>query len=237
MKTLGIIGGLGPMATACFLQQLIEMTDAKTDQAHLDVIVFNRPNVPDRTAYILDNTKPSPAVSMIETAKILESLGASCIAAPCITSHYVFPQIQQSIGIPLIHMVKETALCLLQAGKKKAGIMATTGTVQSALFQKALQSQGLDFRIPDERHQRLVMKLIYDDVKAGRPADMADFEMAVQNLNAQGCDSIILGCTELSVIKKNVDIGTGFLDAMEVLSKVCIETCGKPVKPEYACLI
>jgi len=237
MKTLGIIGGLGPMATACFLQQLIEMTDAKTDQAHLDVIVFNRPNVPDRTAYILDNTKPSPAVSMIETAKILESLGASCIAAPCITSHYVFPQIQQSVGIPLIHMVKETALCLLQAGKKKAGIMATTGTVQSALFQKALQSQGLDFRIPDERHQRLVMKLIYDDVKAGRPADMADFEMAVQNLNAQGCDSIILGCTELSVIKKNVDIGTGFLDAMEVLSKVCIETCGKPVKPEYACLI
>jgi len=237
MKTLGIIGGLGPMATACFLQQLIEMTDAKTDQAHLDVIVFNRPNVPDRTAYILDNTKPSPAVSMIETAKILESLGASCIAAPCITSHYVFPQIQQSVGIPLIHMVEETALCLLQAGKKKAGIMATTGTVQSALFQKALQSQGLDFRIPDERHQRLVMKLIYDDVKAGRPADMADFEMAVQNLNAQGCDSIILGCTELSVIKKNVDIGTGFLDAMEVLSKVCIETCGKPVKPEYACLI
>jgi len=185
----------------------------------------------------LDNTKPSPAVSMIETAKILESLGASCIAAPCITSHYVFPQIQQSVGIPLIHMVEETALCLLQAGKKKAGIMATTGTVQSALFQKALQSQGLDFRIPDERHQRLVMKLIYDDVKAGRPADMADFEMAVQNLNAQGCDSIILGCTELSVIKKNVDIGTGFLDAMEVLSKVCIETCGKPVKPEYACLI
>lgn len=225
------------MATACFLRQIIEMTDVKTDQEHLDVIVFNRPNVPDRTAYILDHTKPSPAVSMTETAKILESLGVFCLAAPCITSHYVFPQIQQSVGIPLIHMVEETARCLSQAGKKKAGIMATTGTVQSALFQKALQSRGLDYCAPDEGHQRLMMKLIYDDVKAGKPADMTDFASVTKNLQAKGCDSIILGCTELSVIKKNGEIGNGFLDAMEVLAKVCIEICGKPVKPEYMNLI
>lgn len=237
MKTLGIIGGLGPMATACFLQQIIEMTDAKTDQEHLDVIVFNRPNVPDRTAYLLDHTKPSPAVSMTETAKTLESLGACCLAAPCVTSHAVFPEIRRHVGIPLIHMVEETAKCLKQAGKKKAGIMATTGTVQSALFQKALGEQGLNFCIPDEGHQRLVMKLIYDDIKAGNPADMGDFETAARHLREQGCDSVILGCTELSVIKRNEDIGPGFLDAMEVLAKVCIETCGKPVKPEYACLI
>lgn len=237
MKTLGIIGGLGPMATACFLQQIIEMTDAKTDQEHLDVIVFNRPDVPDRTAYILDRSQPSPAVSMSETAKTLESLGAFCLAAPCITSHFVFPEIQRQVSIPLIHMVEESAGYLMRAGKKKAGIMATTGTVQSALFQKALKARGLDCCIPDERHQRIVMKLIYDDIKAGKPADMADFEAAAEYLRAQGCDSIILGCTELSVIKKNENIGPGFLDAMEVLSKVCIETCGKTVKPEYARLI
>lgn len=237
MKTLGIIGGLGPMATACFLQQIIEMTDAKTDQEHLDVIVFNRPDVPDRTAYILDRTKPSPAVSMIATAKTLEALGACCLAAPCVTSHAVFTDIQQQVGIPLIHMVEETAQVLKQAGRKKAGIMATSGTVQSALFQTALHHEGLDYCIPDEQHQRMVMKLIYDDIKAGNPADMRDFDAAAQNLRAQGCDSIILGCTELSVIKKNEEIGPGFLDAMEVLSKACIMACGKPVKPKYACLI
>ena len=237
MKTLGIIGGLGPMATACFLQQIIEMTDAGTDQEHLDVIVFNRPNVPDRTAYILDNSKPSPAASMTETAKTLETLGAYCLAAPCITSHYVFPEIQRAVGIPLIHMVEETAKYLKAAGKKRAGILATTGTVHSALFQRALRERGLDFRIPDERHQQTVMKLIYDDIKAGKPADMGDFATVAGNRRGQGCDSIILGCTELSVIKKNEKIGPGFLDAMEVLSKVCIETCGKAVKPEYTHLI
>ena len=66
-KTLGIIGGMGPMATACLLQLIIEMTEARTDQEHLDVIVFNRPAVPDRTAYILDRSKPSPPMRVITT--------------------------------------------------------------------------------------------------------------------------------------------------------------------------
>ena len=72
-KTLGIIGGMGPMATAYLLQLIIEMTDAKTDQEHLDVIVFNRPAVPDRTAYILDNTKPSPLPVLRDAAALSRS--------------------------------------------------------------------------------------------------------------------------------------------------------------------
>ena len=82
MKSLGIIGGLGPMATAYLLQLIIEMTDAKTDQEHLDVIVFDRPSVPDRTSYILDPEKPSPLPSMQQTARTLEQLGAGCLVRP-----------------------------------------------------------------------------------------------------------------------------------------------------------
>lgn len=69
MKTLGVIGGLGPMATAYFLRRIVEMTDAWTDQEHLDVIVLNRPSIPDRTAYILDRTKPSPLPPIVDAAK------------------------------------------------------------------------------------------------------------------------------------------------------------------------
>ena len=88
MKSFGIVGGLGPMATAYLLGKLIvDMTDAKTDQEHLDVIVFNRPSVPDRTAYILDPTKPSPVPPMVDMARKLEALGVCAIGTPCVTAH------------------------------------------------------------------------------------------------------------------------------------------------------
>ena len=105
MKTLGIIGGLGPMATAYLLQLIIEMTDAKTDQEHLDVIVFDRPQVPDRTAHILDPEKPSPLPSMTATAKTLEGLGAGCLCAPCVTSHYFYKELAGSVSSPFLNMV------------------------------------------------------------------------------------------------------------------------------------
>lgn len=237
MKTLGIIGGLGPMATACLLQLIIEMTDAKTDQAHLDVIVFNRPDVPDRTAYLLDRNKPSPAVSMIQTAKTLEALGAFCLAAPCVTSHALFPEIQAAVHIPLISMVEETAAYLLQTSKKKAGIMATTGTLATRLFQTALEKRGIEAVTPTPEMQTRVMGLIYDNVKAGIPADMDSFHSVSAHFFAQNCDSIILGCTELSVIKRDAEIGSGFLDALEVLAASCVQKCGKPLKEKYQSLI
>lgn len=237
MKTLGIIGGLGPMATACLLQLIIEMTDAKTDQAHLDVIVFNRPDVPDRTAYLLDRTKPSPAVSMTNTAKTLESLNACCLAAPCVTSHALFPEIQAQVGIPLINMVEETARYLQERGKKHVGIMATSGTVETGLFQTALQARGLGAIVPAPEMQQRVMHLIYQNIKAGIPADMHSFQTVAAHFFSQGCDSVILGCTELSVIKRDQDIGNGFIDALEVLAACCVQRCGKPLKTQYQNLI
>lgn len=237
MKTLGIIGGLGPMATACLLQLIIEMTDAKTDQEHLDVIVFNRPDVPDRTAYLLDRSKPSPAVSMRETAKTLESLGACYLAAPCVTSYALFPEIQSAVQIPLIHMVEETAQYLLKRNHQKVGIMATTGTIQTGLFQTALHTRELEAVIPSAEIQQHIMDLIYKNVKAGLPADMQSFRIAADHFFSQGCDSVILGCTELSVIKRDEDIGPGFLDALEVLAARCVQLCEKPLKPKYQNLI
>ncbi len=237
MKTLGIIGGLGPMATAYLLQLIIEMTDAKTDQEHLDVIVFDRPSVPDRTAHILDPGKPSPLPSMTATAKTLESLGAGCLCAPCVTSHYFYRELAGSVSIPFLNMVEETAGELKAAGKRRPGIMATTGTVSTGLFQTAFQNAGLEFALPDEAGQRLVMSLIYDDIKAGKPADPEKFQKVSELLRQDGCDCIVLGCTELSLIKKSAGLGAEYLDALEVLSKRCVESCGAPLKQEYQRLI
>ncbi len=233
MKTLGLIGGLGPMASAYLLQLIIEMTDAKTDQEHLDVILFDRPNVPDRTAHILDPQKPSPLPSMKNTARTLEGLGAGVLCAPCVTSHYFYRELAGCVSVPFLNMVAETAAELKAAGKRKVGIMATTGTVTTGLFQNALAENGLDAVIPGKEGQKLVMSLIYDEIKAGKPASPAKFQAVREELSAAGCDSIILGCTELSLNKKSAGLGPEYLDALEVLAKRCIEACGGPLKRKY----
>jgi len=237
MKTLGVIGGLGPMATAYLLQLIIEMTDAKTDQEHLDVIVFDRPNVPDRTAHILDPSKPSPLPFMQKTAKTLESLGAGVLCAPCVTSHYFYKELQGSVSVPFLNMVQEVAAELKRAGKKRAGILATTGTVSTGLFQNTFAQSGLEAAAPSGEGQKLVMSLIYDEIKAGKPADPEKFQRVSEELYGAGCDCIILGCTELSLIKKSVGLGAGYLDALEVLAKRAVQACGGPLKAEYRNLI
>ena len=237
MKTLGIIGGMGPMATAYLLELIIRMTDAKTDQEHLNVMVFNNPQVPDRTAYILDRTKPSPLPVLQGMARSLEEMGAQVLCAPCVTSHYFYRELSGSVSVPFLHMVEETARELSAAGENKAGVFATTGTTSTGLFQRALEQAGLEWALPDQHGQELTMSLIYDDIKAGRPADPEKLRQASAPLLEAGCDSVILGCTELSLVKKELCLSEGFLDALEVLSKRCVETCGGKLKAEYRQLL
>lgn len=237
MKTLGVIGGLGPMATAYFLQLVVQMTKANKDQEHLDVTILNRPSIPDRTSYILDRSKPSPLPPIREAAKQLEDMGCCCIAIPCITSHYFFEEFSASVKIPFVNIVEETAAYLKACGVKTAGILATVGTVSTNLFQRALEKQGIAYVLPDEEGQKLVMELIYDDVKAGKPVELSKFERVSQMLREKGSECNILGCTELSLIKRDYPLGAGFLDAMEVLAHASVLKCGKEIKPQYDELI
>lgn len=237
MKTLGIIGGLGPMATAYLLELIINMTDAKTDQEHIDAVVFNRPDVPDRTAYILDHSKPSPLPALQETARTLEQLGAGLLCTPCVTAHYFHRELAGSVSIPLLHMPRETAAELQKAGRKKIGVMATDGTIQSGLFQSAFSDFSLAAVLPSERGQAKVMSLIYDDVKAGHKPDERKFREVSEELYSSGADCIVLGCTELSMLKKYGISDSNCLDALEVLAKRSVEECGGKLKEEYRDLI
>ena len=237
MKRLGVIGGLGPMASAYFLELLVRMTDAATDQEHLDVTLLCRPSIPDRTAAILGKSKDSPVPMMQAAAKELEQAGACCIAVPCITSHHFFGELQPAVSIPFLHLVRETVAHLKEQGVKKAGILATTGTVRTRLFQDELERQGLSWAVPSSEGQEKVMHLIYQNVKAGFPPEMPLFEEVSRELRNQGAECMILGCTELSMIKKDYPLGPGYLDAMEVLAKASIRFCGKPLKPEFQNLI
>ncbi len=237
MKNLGVIGGLGPMATAYLLELIVKMTDVKKDQDHLPVTLLSRPDIPDRTAYILGESDKSPLPDIIDYAKTLESLNASCIVIPCITSHYFYSEFAKSVKIPVINIVSETAAYLKSMGIKKAGIMATSGTVKTGLFQNALKKEGVEFVTPSEDGQKKVMHLIYDNVKAGLPVETKLFEEVTNELKEKGSECIILGCTELSLIKRDYNIGKGYLDALEVLAMASVLCCDMPLKEEYKNLL
>lgn len=236
-KTLGIIGGMGPAATAYFMDLVVRMTEAESDQEHLDIMVCHIPSIPDRTGYILDQRKPNPLPPIIDNGKKLAALGAGEIAIPCITAHYFYKDLCQEIPVPIVNAVEETVAHLKANGIRRVGVMATSGTLHANVFQKELEKQGLEPVLPLAQRQKDVMDLIYKDIKSGRPGDMARFRRVTEELRSCGAEVIVLGCTELSIIKRDAPIGAGFIDVLEVLAKASIEHCGGKVREAYKNLI
>ena len=231
-QKLGIIGGLGPMASAQFLELLTDKTDAATDQEHIEVFLYSRPQTPDRTAFLLGHSQESPYPVLLDSGRKLEAMGCGVLVMPCMTAYSFYPQLKSDLHARLINPITESAAVLRRRGMQKVGIMATSGTLQVGTFQQALTDCGITPIVPDAANQAEVMSIIYDDVKSGKPADMERFHSVAHSMRAQGAECVILGCTELSVIRQTQKIGAGFLDAMVVLAECAIEACGYRVKPE-----
>lgn len=226
---LGVIGGMGPMAGVYFCELITNKTSASKDSEHIDMILCSFPRIPDRTAYLLDKTNPSPSGEIIRIGNQLVSQGCTVIAVPCVTSFALYDEYAPAINAKIINMPLETAAYLKNAGVKKAGILATDGTVKTGLFQSACEKQGIQAFAPDEKHQKLVMKIIYEQVKAGIPVDMDVFGEVCGYMSANGAEKIILGCTELSLVFRGKHPSV-CVDAMEVLAEACIKTMGKKIR-------
>ncbi|HCM13021.1 MAG TPA: aspartate racemase [Lachnospiraceae bacterium] len=237
MKKLGVIGGLGPLATEYFYSLINKMTDANRDQDHIEMIIYSKPSIPDRTGYILGKSKENPIIPMIEVGRILGELGVDYIAIPCITGHNFYEVLASEIRVPIIHMVKETAAYLNSQGIKSVGIMATEGTIYSKLFQTELAQYGIAAVVPTRGKQEYVNTLIYDNLKVNIAPDMDKFAAISDELWQMGAEVNILGCTELSLIKRDYPLGPNYLDAMEVLAMKSIELCGARVKESYKNLL
>lgn len=236
-KILGVIGGMGPIATSFFMELVIKMTKAETDQDHLDMIIYNIPSIPDRTSYILDHTKEDPLPVILDIARKLEEQGAEFLAMPCCTAHYFQDDLEKSLHKPFVNIIRATVHYLKDRGIERVGVMATDGTIRSGLFEKELEENGMEFIAPSPERQKDVMHIIYQNVKANEPADMERFRAVDAELKSKGAQAIILGCTELSLVKRDNDVGPGFIDAMEVLAQQSLIFCGSILKEEYKELI
>ncbi|GEK31746.1 aspartate racemase [Kurthia zopfii] len=227
-KTLGIIGGVGPLATMLLGEMIVKRTKASADQEHMHFIIDNDTRIPDRTAYILDREQPNPLPVMIQDAGKLVSVGVDVICVPCNTAHYFYDELADNTAVPILHMIRETANKVKSLQAKKVGILGTKGTLSTNLYQDSLREVGIEPVVPDDAVQDLLMEIIYDYVKAGSSITREMWSKVEDAIMAQGCDHVILGCTELSIVNRelSLDQDTRYVDALVTLADRTIEYCG-----------
>ncbi|MCE5235153.1 MAG: amino acid racemase [Clostridiaceae bacterium] len=229
-KTIGIIGGMGPLAGADLLEKIIRVTEAKTDGEHIPVFLHSNTAIPDRTAAILSNG-PSPVKEIVRSALALESVGAEVLAMACNTAHYFYEEITAFLHVELIHMPRETALAAADMGYKKAALLATDGTARSGVYTRAFEDTGVSLLLPDGGGQAAVMDMIYRGVKAGASVwDTRAVLAAMRRLGDLGAELFILGCTELPIAFTRFGIEAKTLDPTMVLAKKAVVCAGGKLK-------
>ena len=226
-KMLGILGGMGPEATEILYKKIIEKTAVSGDRDHLDILIFSHATIPDRTECILCGKQDYLWDILKKDIEMLKGAGCEYFAVPCNTCHFFANKFDELTGGGFINMIEETASYAAARHVKKVGVMATDGTVQNDMYGKALRAHGIETVYPDEEGQKKVMSIIYDEIKAGEKGDRHKFMEVVAPLRDQGCEAVILACTELSVFNVNYELGADYyIDALNVLTRTCIEKCG-----------
>lgn len=233
-KTIGILGGMGPMATADLFQKIVSLTAADCDSGHIRIYIDSNASIPDRTAAILRGG-PDPVPAMADSLRKLEACGADCVIMPCNTAHYFLPRLEPLTDLPFLSMIEAAARsCRTRFPGATIAILATAGTLSAGLYQDALTAQGVPFLTPDEPEREKLMEVIYEGVKAGAPPEAywASFLSVIENLTRRGADSFLLACTELPLAFRSLDLTLPHVDPTEELAKTAIKYCGYPLKPE-----
>jgi aspartate racemase len=229
---IGVIGGMGPAASALFYRMTVEHTKARRDQDHIDMILLSHASMPDRTAALLGGRRDELLASLLEDARLLERCGARAIAIPCNTSHALADEIGAGINVPLINMVEDAAReCAARfagaGGRGRVAVLATDGAVRTGVYSRALEKRGIEAWLPPAEIQRVVMGLIYDGVKNGGAVDPDDVSAVERAAKAAGCGAALMACTEMSVVKERLALPDFYIDAMLALVKSVILFAGK----------
>ena len=224
---LGIIGGMGPMASALFYDMISSKTDASCDQENLDLILLSHAGMPDRTGAILSKDEvqiEAVKSKLLADAMFLQNSGCTAIAVTCNTAHYFVNMIEDELDIPFIHLIRETAEAVAsEFGAKKVAVLATDGTIETKLYQDELSKRGVIAFTPKAEVQALVMHEIYDCIKSGKPADEEIWQKIEEYVKAEGCEAAVLACTELSVVRKELSLGSFYFDPMDIMAERCLD--------------
>jgi aspartate racemase len=228
-RVLGVLGGMGPAATARFYQRLVAQTRALQDQHHVPVFISADPRVPDRARAVL-GTGPSPVPAMMRGVRMLQQAGASTIALPCNTAHAFLPELESQSGADFIDMIGATVSdCRrLQPETTTVGVLATRGTRAAQLYEAAAQSVGLSIVHVDEPTQEELVDRAILMLKAGGPRTVAHglIEEATQRLRDAGAQVAIAACTELSLVFQAIAATLPSIDSTESLVSASLQAVG-----------
>jgi aspartate racemase len=214
----GILGGMGPAATAEFYAKLVARTPAVRDQDHLRVVVWADPTVPDRVAAVLDgSTDPYPA--LLDGARRLRDMGATVVGIPCHTAHFFLPKLAADTGLRFVDMVAETAAAL-RGRTGRVALLGTRGTIASRLYQDRLP--GVDLLIPPEPVQRDVDEAVAAVKRTAIDEAAGHLERALHALDAP---LTVLACTELPLAARHVSAPGDLLDPTDLLADAMIAAC------------
>jgi len=234
-KTIGILGGMGPEATEYMFDLIIKNTKVSEDQDHIPVIIYSNPKVPHRTNAIF-NQGPSPTPALTEGVRLLNQAGADFIIVTCVTAHYFLPEVAEAVGFSYLSLLDESLKWAREhiPALKKAGLVSSTGTLESGLFHNVYKAAGIEVIGPEEEEQESVMEAIYgpQGIKAGFTVGKSK-EMivnAARILIGRGAEAIIAGCTEVPLVLKPEDIAVPLIEPMEIVAKASILKAGYKLK-------
>jgi aspartate racemase len=234
-KTIGILGGMGPEATAYFYELIVKHTKAEADQDHVKAIIYSNPEIPPRTDAILGKG-PNPTPLLVEGFRRLKEAGADFVVMPCVTAHYFYPEIEEKADIPFISLLDESVKWAKAEFPelRKAGLLAATGTLESKLFHDIFGSAGIDVIHPEPDEQNQVMTAIFGPmgIKAGFTSGYPSEVLAsiAKVLVARGADAIIAGCTEVPLALKDRDIPVPLIEPLRIAAHTCIIEAGYRIK-------
>jgi aspartate racemase len=223
-KIIGILGGMGPEATADLFHRIIRATPVEKDQDHFRVIIDSNSKILDRTPAIL-GTGPSPLPLMLNAGRNLVNAGVNFIVMPCNTAHYYHAELEKELGVPVLHMIRLSAKHIKDnyPDVKRVGLQATDGTLASRLYHDAYAEYGIDVIVPEEGSQRDVMDAIYRDIKTG---DLPSGEVLLKRVAGElidvGSDAVICGCTEVSLVLHDGDLSVPVVDPLQVLAEEAV---------------
>ena len=230
-KTLGILGGMGPLATADLFKKIIMLTEAECDQDHIHVIIDSNTQIPDRTAFLAATGK-DPTAYLIESAQMLEKAGAECLIMPCNTAHYFYDEIIKNINIPFLSMLEETAKELKQdyTNAENVGLLATIGTAKTGIYTKILSKYNINVIKPDQHHQQFITELIYNIKKGIYDFDLSNFRKTLDIMKKNNSEVFILGCTEIPIAFDIFNLNENIIDPTTVIAKAAIKYLGYNLK-------
>ncbi len=226
-KKLGIIGGMGPLAAAVFYREIVEHTDAECDQDHIVTYMISNPEIPKRVEYILGKGGESPEPALKQIAKELERMGAEIIAMPCVTAHFFYKEIRDSVSVPVLNILDETVERLKESEIGRVGILATEATIKSEILQDALHSAGIGAIAPDEGEAEIISRVIFKELKTGKKPDTGSLISVLDSMKGRGAETCLIACTDLSVCFYDIkpQATDKYLDLMDILADAVIREC------------